>query len=190
MVQIGRLSTQEELYQIKDLQTKNLKSNLSPSEQETQGFVTASYTFDFLKKMNELHPAIIAKEGGQMVGYALVTTSEIKGSHQLLDDLIGHCDEVVFKNVSLASIPYAIVGQLCVAKAYRGQGLVQKMYTHFKESMQQTHQCCITDVDEENPRSLRAHQKAGFEVVGRLGYGGSQWNLVLWDWNRLEESRT
>jgi ribosomal protein S18 acetylase RimI-like enzyme len=188
LVQICRLSTQKELRQIQHLQSANLKSNLSLSEQQIQGFVTASYTFDFLKKMNELHPAIIAKEGDQVVGYALVTTSEIKGYHPLLDDLIGHCDEVVFKGVSLATIPYAIVGQLCVAKAYRGQGLVQKIYTHFKESLQQTHHCCITDVDQNNPRSLKAHQKTGFEVVGCLGYGGSQWDLVLWDWNRSKVS--
>ena len=33
-----------------------------------------------------------------------------------------------------------------------------------------------------HPRSLKAHLKSSFEVVGSLEYGGAEWDLVLWDW--------
>lgn len=177
------LQTQiEELDQIKYLQEQNLKSNLDPIEQKEEGFLTASYTFQFLSWMNNKNPAILAKVDDEVVGYALVATSDIRGHHNLLDDLIGHCNRVVYKGITLAKIPYAIVGQLCVSKAYRGQGVVQKLYAHFRQTMDSKYLCCITDVDRKNPRSLKAHLKAGFEVVGNFEYEGAQWDLVLWNW--------
>ena len=52
-----------ELEQIKTLQSANLKSLLEPEEQEREGFVTAVYSIDLLKKMNDHHRAILAKVG-------------------------------------------------------------------------------------------------------------------------------
>ena len=182
MVTICAWSSEAEIRQIKALQTRNLKTHLTKEECQKEGFVTASYTLDFLRQMGEKHPPILAKDQDKVVGYALVATPEIRGHHDLLDDLLGHCDRVVYKGVTLQNIPYAVVGQLCIDKAYRGQGIVQKLYQHFRECMEPTHSCCITDVDQNNPRSLRAHLKSGFEVVGSLDYGGAAWDLVLWNW--------
>ena len=182
MIRLSQLSQEKEIYQIKSLQEDNLKSQLTKEECESEGFLTASYTVDFLIKMNELHPAILAKDGDTLAGYALVASRANKGEHELLDDLISHCERVIYKEQKLSELPYAIVGQLCVAKKYRGQGLVQKLYQYFKECNQDNFCCCITDVDCQNPRSLKAHVNSGFEVIGSLGYGGAQWNLVLWNW--------
>ena len=182
MLEIKRWTKVEEIHQLKALQDKNLKSKINQAEQKSEGFLTASYSVEFLIQMNQLHPAILAKDGEELVGYALVTTASIRGHHELLDDLIHHCDRVHYQGGPLAKVPYAIVGQLCVAKAYRGQGIVQKPYSHFKACMEQDFYCCITDVDRNNPRSLKAHLKSGFEVVGSLEYDGAEWDLVLWDW--------
>ena len=79
---------------------------------------------------------------------------------------------------------YVLVGQLCVGKNYRGQGLVQKMYGFFKTELQKEFTYCITDVAQDNPRSIKAHLKRGFEIIHTIGYGGASWDIVLWDWNK------
>ena len=61
-----------------------------------------------------------------------------------------------------------VVGQLCVAKNYRGLGLVQQMYQHFKKSLSGEYDYCITDVAENNPRSLKVHLKTGFQVINTI----------------------
>lgn len=183
MVSICLQSTAEEIHQIKDLQTKYLKTNLSENEQLSEGFLTASYTEEFLNLMNSYYPAILAKNENQVVGYALVATKEIRGKHELLDDLIQHCDKVTYNGQQLSERPYVIVGQLCVAKPYRGQGIAQRLYKHFRHTLDDRFDCCITDIDQNNPRSLKAHLKSGFEIVGALNYGDANWNLVLWNWN-------
>jgi ribosomal protein S18 acetylase RimI-like enzyme len=77
---------------------------------------------------------------------------------------------------------YAIVAQLCVSKEYRGQDLVQKLYGGFRDHYANQYTYCITDVAQANQRSLKAHQKRGFQVIDTLDYGGIGWNIVLWDW--------
>ena len=65
-----------------------------------------------------------------------------------------------------------VVGQLCVAKEYRGQDLVQKLYGHFRDCLSKEFTYLVTDIAQANTRSLKAHQKRGFQVINELMYGG------------------
>ena len=77
--------------------------------------------------------------------------------------------------------PYVAMGQVCVAKAYRGQGVFQGMYDHYRELLKHDFRSVITEVSSENPRSLRAHFRQGFTVMEtRVGHNGT-WLLVRWD---------
>jgi hypothetical protein len=76
-----------------------------------------------------------------------------------------------------------VVGQLCVAKEYRGQDLVQKLYGHFRDCLSKEFTYLVTDIAQANTRSLKAHQKRGFQVINEFMYGGVKWDIVLWDWN-------
>ncbi len=79
-----------------------------------------------------------------------------------------------------------VVGQLCVAKEYRGQDLVQKLYGHFRDCLSKEFTYLVTDIAQANTRSLKAHQKRGFQVINELMYGGFKWDIVLWDWNAVD----
>ena len=182
---ITRVSCESELKGIQDLQRANLKKTIGEQEAQKEGFVTAEYSLDLLNTMHKSSPSIIAKDGDKVVGYALVSTKAILGQHPLLDDLFNVLDQLNFNNASLSEKnAYVLVGQLCVGKGYRGMGLVQKMYTHFKDSLQQEFKYLITDVATENERSLKAHIKTGFQVIHTIDYGGLKWDIVLWDWNK------
>lgn len=179
---IKRVTDKEEISGIKALQTSNLKSNLTEAEMMQEGFLTASYTLEFLTHMQSIEPAIIAKDGDAVVGYALAVTKALYGHHDLLNDLFTQIDAHRYKGQLLADVDYVVVGQLCVAKTHRGRGLVQKLYGFFQTALSNKYPFLITDVDEKNPRSVKAHLKTGFEIIGTLHYGGSDWHIVLWDW--------
>jgi ribosomal protein S18 acetylase RimI-like enzyme len=171
-----------ELKGIKNLQEENLRKNLSDREAEAQGFVTVEYSIEFLQTLHEESPSVIAKDGRQVVGYALVALKSIRHQHDLLADLFNCIDKIEYNKQPLRDSNYVVAGQLCVAKNYRGLGLVQKMYQHFKTSLSGEFDYCLTDIAENNPRSLKAHIKTGFQIVDTLNYGGIGWNIVLWDW--------
>jgi L-amino acid N-acyltransferase YncA len=54
----------------------------------------------------------------------------------------------------------------------------------FKTELHKEFTYCITDVAQDNPRSIKAHLKTGFEIIHTIGYGGDSWDIVLWDWNK------
>jgi len=81
-----------------------------------------------------------------------------------------------------------VVGQLCVAKEYRGQDLVQKLYGHFRDCLSNEFSYLVTDVAKANARSLKAHKKRGFQVINELMYGGFGWDIVLWNWNAAAQN--
>lgn len=182
MIIIKRVTEFSELKGIRKLQEDNLKKNLPGDEAETEGFVTAEYSIEFLKTLHEAGPSIIAKEDDRVVGYALVAAKSIRHQHELLSDLFNCIDKITYRGLVLKNVKYVVVGQLCVAKNYRGLGLVHQMYQYFKKSLSGEYDCCITDVAENNPRSLKVHLKTGFQVIENFAYGGSNWNIVLWDW--------
>jgi len=183
MIWIKLVSDFSELVGIKTLQDENLKKNLSITEAEKEGFVTAEYSIEFLQKLHLKNPSIIAKDGNQIVGYALVALKSIRDQHELLADLFDSIDKVQYKGQMLKNTNYVVIGQLCVSKKYRGLGLVQAMYQHFKTTLSGEFDYCLTDIASNNPRSLKAHTKNGFVVVDTLNYGGLSWDIVLWDWN-------
>lgn len=183
-MEIKMVSSKLELEKIRLLQQQNLRSALTLSEAEKEGFVTAEYSVEFLEKMHEATPSIIAVDGDVIAGYALATIKEVGVNHDLIHELFDAVDDITYHAKRLGETSYIVIGQLCVAKDYRGFGMVQKMYNAFRDQYAHAYEYCVTDVAEDNPRSLKAHLKSGFVVIDTLRYGGIGWNIVLWDWRR------
>jgi hypothetical protein len=183
MVSIKLVSNEEELKGIQTLQQQNLRKNLSEKEAEEQGFLMAEYSIDFLQKMHDAAPSVIAVSEGKVVGYSLVALKSIREEHPLLADLFKTIDQLQFQSKDLSRLNYVVVGQLCVGKGFRGIGLVDSMYQYYKDCYAKEYQYLITDVAKANQRSLKAHKKTGFQVIDELSFEGIGWDIVLWDWN-------
>ena len=179
MIEITRAIGKDDILQMKALQSLNLRQNISDEEAQTQGFLTATYSEEYFTAMHDASPAIVAKDGDKVVGYALVATHAVRKGHDLVEGLFDSIDKCIYNGKFLAEQRYVVVGQLCVAKEYRGMQLVDQMYQHFAESMYPEYQYVVTDIDVDNKRSLKAHERSGFEVIGTLEYGGKKWNIVL-----------
>lgn len=179
MIEVKLVSAEDEIEQIKSLQEMNLRQHLTDEEAASQGFLTASYSIDYLKEMNAAFPSVIAKDKETVVGYAMITTKEVREGHDLLKDLFENIDRCQYEGKQLRNTNYVVVGQLCVAKAYRGLNLVKKMYDFFADAVKNEHPYMVTDVDCDNHRSLKAHTNAGFQVIDYLIYGGKKWDIVI-----------
>ena len=186
MIELTRVSSPSEIIGIRDLQALNLKQNITAEEAIEQGFLTAAFTIEYLQEMNLASPSIIAKDGDKVVGYALVATKDIRNGHDLVEGLFDAIDNSEYNGKLLKDVNYVVVGQLCVAKEYRGQDLVQKLYGHFRDCLSKEFSYLVTDIAQANTRSLKAHQKRGFQVINELMYGGFKWDIVLWDWNAVD----
>ena len=178
-ITIKLASSESELIEIKNLQKKNLKGNLSDSEKKTEGFLTAEYSLSFLKKINQDSPAIILKND-KVVGYALAVSKKMGKFNELLNYLINEFDNKRYKDVKLVNENYIVVGQLCLDKSFRGMGYVEKMYSQFKKTYK-NYRYCLTAVDLENKRSSAIHQRCGFLRIGQLMLNENPGEIILWD---------
>jgi predicted GNAT superfamily acetyltransferase len=185
-ISIKLVTEAAELAGIQQLQKENLKHLISAEEAESQGFVTATYPLEFLQSMHYFSPSVIAKDGDTVIGYALVATKASRHENQLLDEFCTAADALVYQGMALKDIDYMVVGQLCVSKKYRGIGLAKQLYDYYRQQLESKYSFCITDVAHENKRSLQAHLKTGFRIIGTETYSGVSWHIVLWDWRKAD----
>lgn len=172
----------KELQQILDLQQQNLARNISVTEMQSQGFVTLHHTPAVLQQMHQLAPSVIVKDGDAVVGYALTMLRECRQLVPDLETMFALLDQLSWHGKPLNDHSFYVMGQICIDKDYRGQGLVEKLYHHHKECYQSSFDCIVTEIATRNHRSLRAHERVGFQTMHLHKDEIDEWVVVVWDW--------
>lgn len=174
--------TAQELEQILDLQETNLGRNLSDESKRNNGFVTVKHDLAVLKKMNAAAPQIIAKDGERVVGYALVMPKEFSAFVPVLVPMFEMFEKLSFQGKKLTDYSYYVMGQICVADTHRGTGIFEGLYHKHREAYSRQFEICLTEVSSRNTRSMRAHEKVGFQTIHNFDDQTDNWNIMLWDW--------
>ena len=173
-----RAQTVEELQQILELQRANIPSVISKEESVKEGFVTVHHNFEILKAMNDKCPHIIAKSNGKVIGYTLCMLKEFKEEIEVLKPMFQQID-----NCLNSGETYFTMGQVCVDKTFRKQGIFRGLYAFMKQEMSSEYDMIITEVDEKNTRSLNAHYATGFKLLHAYKSNEQDWALMSWDWS-------
>lgn len=183
MISFHKANNTSDLGQVLKLQAANHPQNISRQELAEQGFVTVKHDLTLLRAMNQKFPHIIARDRETLIGYALVMLEEFKDRIPVLMPMFDQMNRLEYKGQSLASIGYFVMGQICIAKAYRGQGVFGGLYEKMRMEMQGLFPMVVTEVASRNTRSLKAHFKVGFETVKEyVADNGEEWQIILWDW--------
>ena len=169
-----RAKTREDLEAILKLQQDNLPDALSENEKEKEGFLTVQHNFELLEKMNIACAHCIAKRGGEVVGYALSMLPSFKNELPLLIPMF---DEV--ENILPKTTCYIVMGQICVAKSARGQGVFRGLYNYMSQELKIDFDAIITEVDAANIRSSSAHKAVGFELLKKHEANNRLWELII-----------
>lgn len=172
-----RASTLDELAQIRTLQLQNSDQNISSEEKLQEGFVTVQHSVALLEQMNSACAHIIAKDNDIVVGFALVMLSSFRNEIKVLIPMFERIDELVPKDKT-----YVVMGQICVDKSYRKQGIFRGLYQFYKEELNREFDYLITEVAAINLRSMQAHEAIGFKIIDTYQEDGIVWNIMLWDW--------
>jgi hypothetical protein len=184
MLQAILVNTTKQLEQIQELNQMNLKTRLSEQEQQEQGFVSWSYPLELLVQMNALAKSVIVTEGEQLAGYALTTLREASRFHTDLDIMFKGLEGLLYKGRPLFSYRFYCMGQICIAKEYRGKGVVRMLYDKHKEVYSGQYDFILTEISTRNIRSLIAHEKIGFETIHYHRDHMDEWAVVIWDWKQ------
>ena len=178
MVEARQVQNRRDLEQILELQRANLARHLSPDEVVTQGFVTVQHTLPILEHMHAMAPSIVAKDGDALAGYALVMPIECRFFVPLLEPMFQRLDAL-----GLFRERVYMMGQICVDKRWRGQGVVDLLYGAHRRHLRSSYDCSVTEVATRNVRSMRAHERVGFAEIDRYRDATDEWALLRWDWS-------
>ena len=176
-------SSDEELQQILQLQQENLLPNIDDAEMQSQGFVTLCHDMKTLKEMHGLGPSVIIKDDKKVVAYALTMFRECRQLIPDLEPMFALFDKLSWNNQPLNQYRFYVMGQVCVAKTYRGKGLFEQLYDHHKKIYQPQFDLFVTEISTRNHRSLRAHEKIGFTTIHTHRDKLDEWRVVAWDWS-------
>lgn len=167
-------STNDELHQILELQKINLLSNVPENEKQTEGFVTVHHNFDILKAMNDTCAHTIAKYNNKVVGYALSMTKDFREDIEVLKPMFQQIDMITKPNLN-----YIVMGQICVDKNHRGQGIFRGLYSHMTQEFKNQFGSIITLIDVKNVRSINAHRAVGFKLLKNFSQRDKSLDLVI-----------
>jgi GNAT superfamily N-acetyltransferase len=181
-VLITTIQSDEDIRQLLDLQQANLSSVVSADTAADQGFVTVRHNFDLLRSMNEAIPQVIAKDGDRVVGYALVMLPSFQDLIPVLKPMFLMFDRVDYRGKRVSGYHYYVMGQVCVGDGYRGQGIFDGLYHKHRELFAEGYDFVVTEIATRNTRSLRAHQRVGFQTIHSFQDETDLWEIVLWDW--------
>jgi ribosomal protein S18 acetylase RimI-like enzyme len=175
-------TTDQELLQIATLSNANRTANISEEEKAKEGFVSWVYTPEILRTINAIAPSVIVMDGDELAGYAITLTEECLQAYPPAAPTFTHAQPLVFKGRPLSEQRFYLMGQICVAKAWRGQGIVSTLYTGHRQSYGPQFDAIVTEISTANPRSVKAHQKIGFETIDLHFENGHKWAVVAWNW--------
>ena len=99
--------------------------------------------------MHEQTPSIIAKDDDQLAGYALVMTTGCRHLVPDLEPMFKQFDSLNYQGRPLSELRYYVMGQICVAREYRGQRVFDGLYDKHRELMKDRYDLVITEISRQ-----------------------------------------
>ena len=183
MINYTTSDTRDDLAGILHLQKSNLLKALTKEEIQSQGFLTVNHSYEELKNLNDIEKHIIAKDGDKIIAYLLAMTEQSKFEIPILVPMFEIFGKTSFAGKLISDYNYIVVGQACVGKQYRGQGVLDNCYSAYKNHFINKYDFAITEIASTNTRSLNAHKRIGFKEINTyISTDKTEWHVVLWDW--------
>ncbi|MBD8526258.1 GNAT family N-acetyltransferase [Pseudomarimonas arenosa] len=179
------VSRDREIEQILALQALNHRHSVDAATAISDGFTSVRHDPAVLTAMNHEYPSVIAKSGDDLAGYCLMMAQRFRDQIPILQPMFAMLDSLSWRGEALADNPrWFVMGQVCVAREFRGQGVFDGMYHTLRDVYRDRFDFSVTEISQRNARSLRAHRRVGFETlhVYEDAQADDVWEVVVWDW--------
>ena len=180
MIRIIPSLEESHLMGILNLQSRYLYDQQDSEERNTEGFVTIRHDIQLLQEIARGKDHIIAIQDQEVIGYALFMDPVTLPQIPILAPLEKKLHKIEYRDQPIFHYPFFVMGQICIDKKYRRQGLFKSMYYQLRTRYSSLYSCVVTEISQENQRSIGAHLHLGFKIVSDKY--DSNWITVLWDW--------
>ena len=184
-------ATVADIPQIESLQKRYHVSFIN-EEEKKNGFVTTLFTPDQLTELIEQEDGIsLACDGDKVVAYAMAGSWQFWSKWPLFQYMIANLPNTQYLGQTLTTENSYQYGPVCIDMAYRGQGVLQKLFAHSARQMNKRYPILITFINHVNPRSFKAHtEKVGLEVIKDFSFNGNNYYELGYDTSRALQDKT
>jgi hypothetical protein len=169
-----RRAAPEDYPAILDLQSTNFIANLHEDDRK-QGFLSAQFTAEQTALIAEDLGTMLAVVDDHVAGFLCAFRKEFDTGSPVIATMLESYDRLSFDGEPLSSFSSYIYGPVCIARDYRGRGLLRGLYEAQKKDLAGRFEIGVAFVSRSNPHSLEAHvhgldmSEAGdFEVNGNV----------------------
>lgn len=185
MIEIRKAKDNKDIDGILTLQKQYLMGAENLRKDWSDGFVTLQHTPEILWDMIAESPQMVAVVNSEIVGYNRSMYPQMSTVFPILESMLAAFKDVYIDGRRMTEYSYVIGGQCCVSEDHRGKGLLERLYRSTRKEIETPCDFCVTEIARNNPRSLKAHLKFGFQVVHEYPGKEHVWDIVLWDWRKL-----
>jgi hypothetical protein len=129
--------------------------------------------------MNKAAPHIITKDGEKVVGYALVMLKSFAELIPVLQPMFDKLANISYEQRPITDRSFYVMGQICIGRRYRGKGVFEALYKKHDDMFGHLFELCVTSVSTSNMRSMRAHDRIGFQVIHTFRDTADEWKILV-----------
>ncbi len=173
MAKIIRTALEYDINGILDLQSRNLYSNLSPSEL-AGGFVTTPFTPDLLRQLLIQNGVFVVENESNIQGYLLAGNWKFFAQWEIFKVMISRLPNLRFQDREITVNNSFQYGPICIDLSIRGSEVFSQLFESMKSSFAPKFPIGVTFINKLNQRSFAAHtRKLNLEIVDEFEFNGN-----------------
>jgi len=160
------------------LQDSNLASKIS-DDQKKDGFLSAAFSAQQFESMDNDGCVIVAMDDENLVeAFLCSSTPMFNLPFALPAAMIERFSKIDFGEERLSNQQVLITGPVCIDQAWRGKGVLEKLYEALYKELFGQYDAAVVFVSKENPRSIKAHEKLGMSVVDEFVFNSKDFVIM------------
>jgi hypothetical protein len=160
------------------LQAAYFVANLT-DEEKREGFLSAEFTPQQAADMAADLGTTIATIGSTVAGFVCAFRREFDTGSPVLEKMLTLYDSFQFRGQPLSRCNSYIYGPVCIAREFRGRGLLRGLYETQKKDLAGRFEVGVAFVARSNPHSLDAHiQGLGMDEAGEFEVNNNRYVVL------------
>ncbi len=164
------------------LQDSNLFSKMT-EEERMNGFVTTPFTVELIEKIIELDGLFVAEnEAKEIIAYVYAGSWEYFSQWEIFNYMVSRFDQLSFNNKKITTENSFQYGPICIAKSYRGQGVINLIFEEMRLEFVEKYPISITFINKVNTISEKAHtKKLGWKIIDEFQFNNNTYIGLAFD---------
>jgi len=170
-----RLAVRADFSDILRLQSQNFIDNLSPDER-ADGFISTPFSLELMNELEAPNRFLVARDDGTnaLAGYVFAGSWEFCSLWPAFQVAIARFP-LRWKGDPLDVDSTFQYGPVCIAREFRGQGVLPLLLAEVKSQMREEFAVGTTWINRANGRSMNAHvEKQDFVVLDEWQWDGKE----------------